>query len=52
MKYTVASAISKIERNGGKVEGRIIKPKNPGIGTWGAIDFLVNHHGFVCRKAV
>jgi len=53
-KYTVASARKKIERNHGKVfiatkPGKFssIRCSNPGIKVLGAIDFLVNHHGFI-----
>jgi hypothetical protein len=44
MKYTIKSAIEKIERNGGKVhqdpKSKTVMGKNFGIGVWGAVDFL------------
>lgn len=53
--YTVNSAVAKIEKSGGQVSiagKKIIVPVyGVGIGTWGAIDYLHNKHGFVVRRA-
>jgi serine kinase of HPr protein (carbohydrate metabolism regulator) len=44
-KWTVDTATSAIERNGGTVtDDRVIVLRSPGNRLLGAIDFLVNHH--------
>lgn len=50
MKYTVDSAIARIERNKGKIGGKVINISDCGIKVWGAVDFLVNHHGYTVVK--
>lgn len=45
-KFTVESAIARIERQGGKVGGNTIQIKSPGLKVWSAIDFLVNFHKY------
>jgi hypothetical protein len=40
-------AVSVIRRNGGKINGNVIKINQPGLKVWAAIDFLVNHHKFI-----
>ena len=45
-KWTVLKAISMINRNGGHVGEKMIRHQNPGLKVLGAIDYLVNHHGY------
>lgn len=45
---TFNDAVSMIKRNGGKINGNVIKiSRQPGLKVWAAIDFLVNHHRFI-----
>ena len=46
MKYTENEALAKIRNAGAKVSGKTISAKNLGIGTWGAVDYLVNVHKY------
>lgn len=47
MKYKdAAEAVKRIERNGGKVGGKVIDVEKPGLKVLGAISFLVNKHGY------
>ena len=49
-KYTLDSAIEKIERNGGKVaRATKVIEGTFGLKVLGAVDYLVNYHGY--RKA-
>lgn len=45
-KWNIESAKKCIERNKGKIKDKKISIASPGIKILGAIDFLVNYHGF------
>ena len=48
MKYTsIKQAEQMIERNEGKIGGKVIEADKPGLKVIGAISFLVNHHGYM-----
>lgn len=42
----VKNAVAVIERNNGKVGGKVIEIEKPGLKVISAISFLVNHHGY------
>ena len=44
--YTVETARACIERNGGKCGAKSISHPAPGLKVLGAIDYLVNRHGY------
>lgn len=52
MKWEKETAKAAIERNGGVVAGKQVKHPFPGLKLWGAIDYLVNQHGFTFFKEV
>ena len=48
---SVEEAIKRIERNGGRVSGYMIrKPDKCGLKVLSAIDALVNYHGYKVQK--
>lgn len=49
MKYTFESALRKAERGGAKIAGGVITASGLGIGTWGAVDYLVKVHNYKLR---
>lgn len=49
-KWTLETASAMINRNGGRVGGKSIQHDHAGIGVWGAIDYLINVHGFKHNK--
>jgi len=50
-KYTIDTAIEKIERNGGKVaKSTKVIEGTFGLKVLGAVDFLVNYHGYRWRR--
>lgn len=49
MKYDLKSAIAQVTRNGGKISGKRIIHKSPGLKVLSAIDYL-EKHGFYWIK--
>lgn len=47
IKWEKHTALAAIQRNGGKIKGKIIYFMNAGIKMQGAIDYLVNYCGYV-----
>lgn len=46
-KWSVASATACVERNGGKVGVKQVSHDTPGLKVLSAIDYLVNHCGYM-----
>jgi hypothetical protein len=49
-KYTEMSARDRVARGGCSVGNKSITNNNPGIGTWGAIDFLTKRCGYTISQ--
>ena len=45
-KYTEEKARQMISKNGGSVGAKTVNVRLPGIKVLGAIDYLVNYHGY------
>jgi len=46
MDYDIYTAKARINRNGGRIKGKQIFHRQPGLKLLGAIDYLVNYHKF------
>jgi len=45
-KYSEQTAKAKVKAHGGDFKGKQLTIKRAGINVWGAIDYLVNNHGY------
>lgn len=50
-KWTKETALAFVSRNGVGATHASLLIGSVGIATWGAIDYLVKHHGFYAQKA-